>query len=172
MRSSYTKDMAILFLAWLVMIAFDFFLHAGVLAGLYSTDSPFLLPAEVAFRRIPVGYLSFFILGLLLFWLVKKVQINTRMNGLIFGLVVGCLTWGALVLGLFSISTASPGLLIGWWLGQTIELGLAGFVFGADREGVKQSKILRWAFFFLLGMIVLTFILQATELAPPMKTIQ
>ena len=49
-------------LAWLAVIGFDLFLHAGVLAGIYSEPSPFLLPPEEAFRLIPLGYLSFLML--------------------------------------------------------------------------------------------------------------
>ena len=48
--------------AWLLSIAFDFLLHGGVLARLYLSDSPFLLPPESALARIPLGYLSFLIL--------------------------------------------------------------------------------------------------------------
>jgi len=33
--------------------------------------------------------------------------------------------WGALVIGLYSIRTASVPLLAGWWIGQAIEVGLA-----------------------------------------------
>ncbi len=33
-------------LGWLSMIGFDFFLHAGLLARLYLTPSPFLLPCH------------------------------------------------------------------------------------------------------------------------------
>jgi hypothetical protein len=43
--------------------------------------------------------------------------------------------WGALLLGLWSISTADPTLLVAWWLGQTAELALAGYVIGAALAG-------------------------------------
>jgi hypothetical protein len=165
------KNIAILLLAWLVMIAFDLFLHAGLLARLYTQESPFLLTAEAAFRRIPLGYVSFFLLGVLLLWLMSKAQVSDRKNGFIFGATVGSITWGALTLGLYSISTAPPTLLLGWWLGQALELGLAGYVFGADRQGIKRGRILRWALFFLLLSIVLTVAMQAAGLAPAMKTI-
>lgn len=46
-------------LSWLSMLGFDFFLNAGLLARLYLEPSPFLLPPAEAFRRIPIGYLSF-----------------------------------------------------------------------------------------------------------------
>ena len=43
---------------------------------------------------------------------------------MVLGLQVGAFAWGALVLGLLSISTASIGLLAGWFIGQTIEAGI------------------------------------------------
>src|SRR3989304_5867940 len=54
-------------LVWVSMIAVDFFLHAGILASLYAQPSPFLLPPEAAFARIPLGDLFCcpFALGLL-----------------------------------------------------------------------------------------------------------
>lgn len=45
--------------AWLLSVGFDLFLHAGILAHLYARPSAFLLPAEDAFRRIPLGYATF-----------------------------------------------------------------------------------------------------------------
>lgn len=163
-------DAGILLLAWLAMIAFDLFLHAGLLARLYTQESPFLLPAEEAFLRIPLGYLAFFMLGVMLLWLMKKAQICNRKAGFRFGLLLGTLAWGALTLGLFSITTAPLSLLLGWWVGQAIELGLAGYVFGAEMEGIRRKKILRWVLLFLLGAVVLTIALQSAGLAPAMKT--
>jgi hypothetical protein len=42
--------------AWVLSLAFDLFLHAGLLARLYAPSGPALLPAEAAFARIPLGY--------------------------------------------------------------------------------------------------------------------
>src|SRR5947209_7534433 len=49
-------------LAWLAMIGLDFFLHGGLLAGLYTAPAAFLLPPAQAFSRIPLGYAGFFLL--------------------------------------------------------------------------------------------------------------
>lgn len=117
-------------LSWFAMIGFDFFLHAGLLADLYAQDSPFLLPSERAFALIPVGYASFLLLAILLTWLMARLEIRGWRDGGLFGLKLGGLAWGALVLGLYSIATASPALLIGWFAGQTAELGIAGLITG------------------------------------------
>ncbi len=171
MVSLQKNDIGITLLAWVVMIAFDFFLHGGVLARLYLEDSPFLLSAETAFMRIPLGYLSFLLLGVLLVWLMKNIGINERRRGFLFGLQLGGLAWGALVLGLYSITTANLLLLIGWWIGQSLELAIAGYTVGTYREGVEIKKITWRVLLFFFIMIIITIIMQSIGLAPPMKTI-
>src|SRR5690606_36135025 len=52
----------------------DLFLHGGLLARLYVGPSPFLLPADDAFRRIPFGYLTFLILTISL-WAGQTVEL-------------------------------------------------------------------------------------------------
>ena len=142
-------------LSWLSMIGFDFFLHAGVLAPLYVEETTFLLPPERAFALIPVGYLSFLGLAILLVWLMTKLGLQGWRKGAIFGLQLGLLAWGSLVLGLFSISTASPILLSGWLLGQTAELGFAGAIAG---HGFAQRKLRQ----LFLAVIIFVIIAIAT----------
>lgn len=138
-------------LAWWSMIGFDFFLHAGVLAPLYVSAKNFLLAPERAFALIPVGYLSFLGLAVLLIWLLAKLSLQGWRKGAIFGMQLGFLAWGSFVLGLYSISTASPLLLLGWFLGQTVELGLAGAVAG---HGLAERKLGR--LFLIICIFVIT----------------
>jgi len=147
-------------LAWLAVIGFDLFLHAGILAGLYSKPSPFLLSPEDAFRLIPVGYLSFLVLIILLIWLMSRLVIVGWKSGLVFGLKVGAIIWGALSLGLLSISTASPILLLGWFLGQTVELGLAGMVLGSGLATSRLRSLLVKVIVFFIVMVALAILLQ------------
>ena len=160
-----------LFSAWIVTIGFDFFLHGGLLARIYTQESPFLLPAESAFARIPLGYASFLILLILLNWLAEIAGVNDRKSGFTFGLKIGLTAWGAFTLGLYSISTAGIALLVGWWLGQALELGLAGFVIGVCREGTGKKKVVLWVIGFIFLMLILTIALQIIGVAKPMKTV-
>ncbi len=147
-------------LAWLSMIGFDFFLHAGLLASVYAQPSPFLLPLDRAFALIPVGYLSFLILGVFLLWLMLKLKIQAWKNGAIFGLQVGVLTWGAFAIGLFSISTAPPNLLVAWFFGQAIELGIAGGVIGYGLTQSSFGRLFMRILIFVIVAVVLGVVLQ------------
>ena len=62
-------------LAFLAVIGFDLFLHGGLLSPLYAKETPFLLPLAVAFKRIPLGYVSFAILLLMLEWLMIRLKV-------------------------------------------------------------------------------------------------
>jgi hypothetical protein len=153
-------------LGWISMLGIDFFLHAGLLAKLYAQPSPFLLPPEDAFRLIPIGYLSFLLLDVLILWLIIRLQIAGWQRGLSFGLIIGGLIWGAMTLGLLSISTASPGLMLGWFAGQVVELGVAGAVIGSGLAGTPLRKILVRVIVLILALVVATFIMQNIGLAP------
>lgn len=139
-------------LAWLSMIGVDFFLHAGLLAPLYSNPSPFLLPPARAFTLIPVGYASFLLLAILLVWLMINLGYSGWMQGGVFGAQLGAVAWGALILGLYSISTAPVSLLFGWFIGQSLELGVAGIVVGV---GLKHNRQKRLFFQVVMGVILL-----------------
>ena len=156
----------LIFIAWLSMIGFDFLLHAGLLAKLYLQPSPFLLPPLTALTLIPVGYLSFLLLSILLVWLMIRLNLAGWRQGALFGLELGGLTWGALVLGLGSVSTASVSLLIGWFIGQTLELTLAGAVVGSGLAGMRSWRLFGVVIIFVLLSVIITIILQSLGVVP------
>jgi len=161
--------MSVIGAAWFLSLGFDMFLHAGLLARLYTEPSPFLLQAEVAFRRIPLGYASFLVLTVGLYWLLRRLGVRGAAPGFAYGLAFGSASWGAFVLGLYSISTASPQLLFGWWSGQAVELGLAGAVLGAAAGGASLKRIWLVVALAVLGSVAATILLQSLGLAPAMK---
>jgi hypothetical protein len=158
--------------AWVLSIGFDLFLHAGVLARAYLQTSPFLLPPEDAFRRIPLGYLAFLGLTTALFWLLRRLEITGMVAGFRYGAIAGAVVWGALAVGLFSISTATLTLLAGWWIGQTVELGLAGAVLGAAANRAPLKRIWVIVAVSVAVLVAATIALQSLGLAPPMKVVQ
>jgi hypothetical protein len=168
-NASTKRLMLLVLLCWLSMIGFDFLLHGGILASFYVQPSPFLLPLEKAFRLIPLGYLSFLLLALLLVWLMHRLDIRGWRNGLIFGIKLGALIWGAMVLGLMSISTASVGLLVGWFFGQTIELGVAGMFAGSGLSGARLTRLLVIVIGLIFLSLLITVGLQSTGIAPTLR---
>ncbi len=158
--------------AWVLSIGFDVFLHAGLLARFYVEPSPFLLAPEEAFRRIPLGYLAFLILTLALYWLLRRLGVRGASAGLRCGAVAGFLVWGAFAIGLYSISTVALPLLVGWWFGQAIELGLAGAVLGAAANGVRLRRIWALVAIVVVACVAATIVLQSLGWAPPMKVVR
>jgi hypothetical protein len=156
-------------IAWLAMLGLDFLLHAGLLAGLYLQAGPFLLPPLTAFQLIPIGYLSFFLPAILLAWLMRRLNLTGWRAGAIFGLKVGGLTWGAFVLGLLSISTASISLLVGWFFGQTLEMALAGAVIGSGLAGMRLRRLFGIVIVFLLLSVITVIILQSVGVVPTIR---
>ncbi len=148
------------------MLGFDFFLHAGLLAELYLQPNPFLLPPLTALTLIPVGYLSFLLLAVLLVWLMIRLKLAGWRQGALFGLELGGLAWGAFVLGLLSVSTASIALLIGWFTGQTLELAIAGAVIGSGLAGTRLRRLLGVVLVGVLLSVVVTIILQSIGVVP------
>jgi hypothetical protein len=159
----------VILLGWIAMLGFDFFLHGGLLAGLYLQPEPFLLPPNEAFALIPLGYLGFLLLSGLLTWLMLSLHIGGGREGALFGLKLGVLTWGALVLGLASISTASLPLLAGWFTGQVAELALAGYFVGSALAGVSLRRLVRYLILLVVVMVIATVLLQTTGIAPAVR---
>ena len=153
-------------LSWLAMLGCDFFLHAGALSRFYLRPSPFLLPPLEAFRLIPVGYLSFLLLTILLLWLMLKLNLAGRKAGFLFGLKVGALVWGSFVLGLLSISTAESGLLASWFFGQTLELAIGGVVLGEGLAKANLGRLFIAVLVLVIGLVSITLILQILGIAP------
>lgn len=158
--------------AWVLSVGFDLLLHGGLLARLYAEPQPFLLAPEEAFRRIPLGYLTFLILTVALDWLLRRLGIRGATSGLRYGLLAGAVVWGALAIGLVSISTATPAILAAWWIGQSIELALAGAVLGAAAQGVRLKRLWAIVAVAVLACLAATVLLQSLGYAGPMEVIR
>jgi hypothetical protein len=159
-------------IAWLAMLGLDLLLHAGLLAGLYLQPSPFLLPPLTALRLIPVGYLSLLLIAALVAWLMIRLKFTGWRTGALFGLELGSLIGGSFVLGLFSISTASPSLLIGWFIGQTVEMALAGAVLGSGLAEMRLRRLFSLVLVFVLLSVITVIILQTLGVVPTTTRIE
>lgn len=170
-RPGLRRGAVIVGLAWLLSVGFDFLLHGGILAGLYADPGPFLLPAEDAFRRIPLGYLSFLVLTAGLYWLLLRLGVRDTLAGFRVGLVAGLVLWVAMAVGLYSITTAEPAVLAGWGVGQGVELALAGAVIGRGLGGASLRRLGAKVTVAVVILVAGAVVLQSTGLAPPGRTI-
>jgi hypothetical protein len=149
------------------MIGIDFFLHGGLFTGLYEQASPFILSAEDAFRRIPLGYLSLLATVALLVWIVEQSSVRGWRKGLVLGLALGAVMATSYSLGLYSISTASPQLLAAWFTAQVVEIAIAGAIIG---QGLMVHSLRKLIITVAIGLVVLfagTIVIQNTGLVPP-----
>lgn len=156
-------------LAWVAMLGVDALLHVGVLAGVYATPNPFLLDPDQAFGRIPLSYAAFLLQAMLLTWLCGRLDIRRGAHGVRFGLLLGAVIWGSLMLGLASIATAPPGLLVGWFVGQTLEVGIAGGVVGAGMKAERLRRLSLFVIVFVAACLLVTIVLQSVGLAPAVR---
>jgi hypothetical protein len=142
------------------MLAVDFFLHGGLLAPLYDWDSSFLLRPEQAFLRIPIAYLGLLLLAVGLAVLLVRLGVHNARDGAMVAAGIGAVGWGAMLLGLWSISTAAAPLLVAWWASQTAELGVGGFVVGSVLGGAPRRRVVLRVAALLVAAVVLTIVLQ------------
>jgi hypothetical protein len=106
------------------------------------------------------------LLAVLLVWLMARLKLAGWRAGAVFGLKLGGLTWGSFVLGLLSISTASVSLLVGWFVGQTLEMALAGAVVGSGLAGVRLRRLFGVVAVFVLLSVITIGILQSSGVVP------
>jgi hypothetical protein len=164
--TSMRRATLIALICWLSMLGIDFFFHGGLLAGMYQQASPFLLAPAQAFALIPAGYAAFFLMAVLLVWLMVRLNIRGWRDGPVFGLKLGALMWGALALSLLSISTAEPALLASWFVGQTVEMVIAGAVAGMGLAGARLGRLFVGVLLITLVLAILTIAMQSLGLAP------
>lgn len=156
-------------LAWFAMLGVDFLVHAGLLAGLYARQSPFLLPPVEAFRRIPLGYAGFLLLAVLLAWILPRFNISTLKGAFWFGIKLGAIVWGSFILGLTSISAIELDLAAAWFLGQTLELGVGAAVVQEAAGSNSLRRITLLVFLFVVLAIVITVAMQSFGIVPTIR---
>ena len=139
------------------------------MAAFWVVDSPFLLQPAQAFGLIPVGYSAFLLIAVLVVWLMVRLSIIGWIQGFLFGLKLGGLVWGALMLGLASSTTAELSLLIGWFLGQSAEMAVGGAVTGAALAGARLLRLFVIVLALNLLLAAVTILLQSVGLAPALR---
>jgi hypothetical protein len=134
------------------MIGVDFILHGGLFAAIYKQERLFILSAEEAFLRIPIGYLALLITAGLLTWIVGQTSARGWKKGLVLGLVLGATMATSFTLGLYSISTASREFLVAGFVAQLIEFAIAGAIIG---HGLLVDSLRKLVIAVAIGFVLL-----------------
>jgi hypothetical protein len=67
---------------------------------------------------------------------------------------------------LISVSTASLDLLLGWFIGQAIEIAIAGAVVGSGLAGMRLRRLFGFVLFIVLLSVITTILLQTFGVVP------
>lgn len=160
MRVLGRRYLAITLLAWFAFLAVDFFVHAGLLEERYERGGPGLLPLDLAFARIPAGYLSFLLLVGLVVWLGIRFEVSGARDGVALGLSVGVPLAAAHGLGLFSITTIDPVVLAWWSAAEAAEIAVAGAVTGSALASARIGRVVLFVAVAVIASFVATIALQ------------
>ena len=164
--STSGRNIKLVLIAWMATLGFDFFLHGGLLARQYLTSTSFLLNPTESFQRIPIGYLGLLILAGFLIWIFSRLAVRGWREGLKLGAIIGGVMWVSLAFGIYSISTAPPGLLLTWVVGQTVGMAYGGAVIGQGLVSQSLRSLFLTTLLVTLGFIILTIAMQSTGLVP------
>ena len=151
----------LILIAWMGAIGFDLFYHGGLLANMYAVPNPALLDPWQAFLRIPIGYVSYLVLIVTIYWLLSLNGTKDWKAGFWFGIKFGALSGMASTLGQYSILTLGLNMLILWGLGQAIEFGLIGTILGAGHSTTQMKSLTVKVIMFMSIMLVLMIVLQS-----------
>lgn len=144
-------------MAWLVFLMLDFLAHAGLLNALWAKELPALKPEEELFLLIPFGYLSFFILTLLIGWLYVRLfkTAGSPKKGLIFGMSFGLLYALSIFLGWYSFINLPLLFLFLASLVYFVEISAVGLIYGFLLHPASIKKRV-WGLFtvIFLGLVL------------------
>lgn len=155
-------------LAWLAVIGLDLLLNAGLLARFFVSafQHPCLLPPLKAFLYIPLGYGAFLLWCVLLVWIIDRLGAIGARPGAALGAKLGIAISGAGCLGMASMFSLPPAMLLVWCLDQTALFCLAGAVIGSGLAASRLGPLAFRVLALFLACVVVTAVMQNLGLAP------
>ncbi len=148
-------------IAWIVFIGIDFFFHASLLESLWQEEIEAIKPATDLFILIPIGYLSFLLLTLLVGYSFTKIYQSkpSRKEVTIFSLIFGLLYSGSNFLALFSYVDIPLKQLLIYNLVYFLEILAIVFIFYKTLYKTKIKKMVWYSIltFFVLIVLGITF---------------
>lgn len=144
-------------MAWLLFVMIDFLAHASLLTSFWAKESAALKSKVELFRLIPIGYLSFFLLVLLVGWLYTRIFKSSESikTGLSFGALFGGLFSLSIFLGWYSFLNLPVLFLFLVSLVYFLEILGVGFIYGYLLPPVSiKKRVWGLAVVILFGFIL------------------
>lgn len=145
------------FLAWIIFIGIDFLMHASILEKLWAEEIESIKSSLDLAILIPVGYLSFLLLTLLVgFVYIRLYPTKPEQKAVIrFSLLFGGLYALSNLLGMYSFVNIPVGHLMLFNLVYFIEIVAVVFVYYNTyyREKTKKQNLLYMIYFLALVMV-------------------
>jgi len=149
-------------LAWIVFIGIDFLFHASLLEALWQEEIEIIKPTKDLFILIPVGYLSFFLLTVLVGYSFTKIyQEKPKSKEVVsFLLIFGLLYSTSNLFGLFSYVNIPLRHLIIFNIVYFIEISTVVFIFYKAFYRKKLNKIIWYSLLAFFLLIIIGIIIQ------------
>ncbi|GMU40576.1 MAG: hypothetical protein AMXMBFR23_14420 [Chloroflexota bacterium] len=144
--------------AWLMVLAVDLFVNAGLLVKTFTGDDPVLLPNTEAAKRIPVAYAAWAVQIAALQWLLTRLGIIRIASAASYGAAAGFVGGALPLVALWTIVRLEGALTATWLAAVIVEGAVAGAVLAyISRAGSRGLVALVLPFVVL---VIAAFVLQ------------
>ena len=149
-------------IAWIVFIGIDFFFHASLLESLWQEEMDSIKPKMDLFVLIPLGYLSFLLLTVLVGYSFTKIfQTKPNRNKVLgFALIFGLLYSISNLLGVFSYVNIPLKHLIVMNVIYFIEISAVVFIFYNAAYRNKLNRVLWYSILTFFALVIIGIIIQ------------
>jgi len=149
-------------LAWMVFIGIDFLFHASLLERLWQEEIEIIKSAKDLFILIPVGYLSFFLLTVLVGYAFTKIYQKKPKSKEVIGFVMifGLLFSGSNLLALFAYVDIPLKNLIIYNVVYFIEISSVIFIFYKAMFRRKINKLIWYSILTFFVLVVIAIVIQ------------
>jgi hypothetical protein len=149
-------------IAWIVFIGIDFFFHASLLETLWKEEIDSIKPEMDLFVLIPLGYLSFLLLTVLVGYSFTKIFQTkpNRIKVLGFALIFGLLYSTSNLLGVYSYVNIPLKHLIIMNVIYFIEISAVVFIFYKAAYKRKLNRVLWYSILTFFALVIIGIIIQ------------
>ena len=148
--------------AWLAFIGIDFIFHASLLKSLWQEEVAAFKPQIDLFILIPIGYLSFLLLTILVGYVFTRIFLvkPSIYEVAIFGVTFGLLYAFGNMLALYSFVNIPLLQLVVFHLIYIIEIWAVVYIYYLSKLGWSNKKLLGRSFMIFFSLVILGIVLQ------------